>query len=270
MNNDVTIITAFLDIGRDSWEGYKRNVDQYLKAFSVYLKYDYKMIIYIDDRYYKDVFDMVDFSEHKNNKIVIPINESWMEKNIWSWTRLERETEIMNSDSYKSLVADRIRLNYPENTNPKYTILTHSKIDFVNHAIESNFLDSKYFAWSDFGYFHDKTSFEFLPNSTLDVNKFDLDRVNLCLINPIDDNDKDEIWTLKNAPEKIGAYFFFGTKEKLDIFQNLCHRFLIEYQERGIADDEQGLWLKCYFHDPDLFKLHVFGSWHRALKAFSL
>lgn len=266
--NNVTLVTMFYDIGRSSWDKrFTRKVDEYFEAFKTFLNYDYVMIVFIDDRYIDKLSIIV--GDNKNVTL-IPINESWLKLNSLSWSKLDKERDIMNSDSYKNLVSHRIAANYPENTIPEYTILTHSKIDIVNYVIDSNLSNSQYLAWVDFGYFHHKTSEDFLPNGVLDLNKFNLDKINLCLINPIDDNDVNLQYTLQVAPEKIGAYFFFGSKEKLKEFHTQCHLMLDEFQKNNIADDEQCLWLYILLSKPHLFQCYVFGAWHRALKYFSI
>ena len=268
--NDITLVTMFYNIGRESWDLYPRKVAEYINAFEVFLNYDYNMVIFVDDRYYNQLNEKLQNSDFKHNKQLIPINEQWLFDNLWSWSRLDQETKIMNSKKYKSLVAHRIARSYPENINPSYTILTHSKIDVVNYVIENNLTDSKYLAWVDFGYFYDKTTAEFLPNDVLDINKLNTEKFNICLIQPITPLDKDYLFTLHYAPEKIGAYFFFGSKQIMKEFQQLSHKWLIKFQEEyNIADDEQAVWLQCYFDNPDLFELHNFGKWHQALREFS-
>lgn len=265
MNTEITLVSLFFDIGRETWGLYPRKTQDYIESFKIFLKYDYKMVVFVDDRYYDQ---LKEFNDDK--KLLIPINKEWLFENLWAFSKYERECEIMNSDYYTKLVKHRIDLNYPENTNPLYTILTHSKIDVVNYVIENNLSQTEYFAWVDFGYFYDKTSKDFLPTGSLDITKFDLEKINLCLINPITDRDSDILYTLKYAPEIIGAYFFFGNRSVLKQFQLLCHDALVQFQKIGIADDEQGLWLQIYFQFEHLFKLHVFGKWHQALKYFSL
>ena len=268
---DNCLVTFFYDINRSSWNGgFSRNTNQYIESFKVMLNYDYNMIIFIDDRYIGEVESIINSSPYKHNKKLIPINEEWLTQNIWSWSKLSREIEIMNSDNYKKLVLHRINAHYPENINPMYTILTHSKIDFVNYVIDNNMTNNDIVGWVDFGYFHNKTNDNFLPKGVLDLTKFDLSKVNICLIKDIDERDKDIIYNLTKSPEKIGAYFFIGRKEGMKEFQNLSHKWLVEYQKMGIADDEQSLWLQCYFENPGLFKKHVFNRWHAALKHFSI
>jgi hypothetical protein len=102
------------------------------------------------------------------------------------------------------------------------------------------------------------------------MDLLNLDTVNICSVNKIDENDRDILYTLKKAPEKIGAYLFFGNKIKLKEFQLLCHKWLDYFQSINIADDEQHLWLQCFFEKPELFTEHVFGEWHLGLKKFSI
>jgi protein YibB len=266
--NNTTLITFFYNIGREKWRSYPRTVYEYIDAFDIFLNYDNEMIIFVDDRYFDLIKHKIDYSKYKNKK-VLPINLDWMKKNIWAWQKLDRETEIINDEIYKNLVRHRVEKNYPENTNPYYTILTHSKIDFVNYAINIGLVKTDYVGWVDFGYFHNKSSNEFLPNGSLKIDKLDSEKINLCLINPIEPSDKEIVYTLQNAPEKIGAYFFWGSKNNLKLFQDMCHKWLEYFQSINIADDEQHLWLQCYFENPDLFKLHTFYKWHQALREFS-
>lgn len=266
-----TLVTFFYDIKRESWsDKTSKSFDKdYLEPFKILLNYNYDLIVYIDDKYYDILLSEVEESNNTKTKLY-PINEEWMKKNIWAWNRLDREKEIMNSDSYKNKIPKRISMGYPENTRPEYTILTHSKIDFINYAIEEDNNNSDYYMWVDFGYFQNKTSSKFLPSKgVIDIDKLNTETVNICSVNKIDDKDKDINYTLVNAPEKIGAYLFFGTKDNLKEFQLLCHKHLEHFQEIGIADDEQHLWLQCYFEKPELFTEHVLHGWHLALKRFS-
>lgn len=268
MNN--CLVTFFYDIERENWKQFSRSSYDYINSFNVMLEYNYEMVVFVDEKYYDIVKKNIENSKYPENKKIIPINEKWLEKNIWSWGKLEREKEIMSSEYYMNLVQHRINNHYPENTNPKYTILTHSKIDFVNYVVDNNLTNCDIVSWVDFGYFQNKSTPNFRPNNVLDLNKFDLNKINICLINDIDEYDKDIIYTLKNSPEKIGAYFFLGDKNNMKKFQSLCHEWLVKYQELNISDDEQSLWLQCYFQNQDLFKKHVFGKWHMALKHFSI
>ena len=43
-DNDITLVTAFIDIGRDKWQNqeFNRTTDFYINSFLTYLNYPYK------------------------------------------------------------------------------------------------------------------------------------------------------------------------------------------------------------------------------------
>lgn len=268
--SEVTLVTAFYDIGRSKWNSqFTRKSEEYIESFRVFLSYDYNMIIYVDDRYYEKLNKLVESSPHAKNKLLIPINENWMSKNIWTWTKLPREKEIMSSDNYRKLIPHRIAAKYPENVNPEYTIITHSKIDFVCKAIDDQMISTDIVVWVDFGYFYNKTQDKHIPKKRFDTSKLDLKKINLCGMNEITEEDRNILYTLTHAPVKICAYLFAGTKDKMKWFQSQCHEALEIYQDNGLADDEQALWLLCYFSNKDEFKIHYFSEWHLGFNYFT-
>lgn len=271
--SDVTLVTAFFDLDRSNWSSpmFRRPNEDYFRAFSRLVSCDYPMVIYVDDRHLDALATLVDGSMGSNVKKVVPISEKWMQDNIWAWSRLQRESEIMESGYYKQLIPQRIALGYPENVNPRYTILTHSKIDFLCHAADSKYTDNNILLWTDFGYLSDKAvGGGFIPRKNLIGKNLIADKVNLCsLNNPIVEQDFDPIYTLRNAPEKLTAGVFGGKQDTLRKFQSVSHGCLLKMQEMGIADDEQALWLACIKAMPSLFAIHMFPGWHYGLKYFT-
>ena len=57
LQGEITIVTSFFDIGRENWDIYNRSVDYYLESFYNYLKLDYHMVIFIDERYINLILD---------------------------------------------------------------------------------------------------------------------------------------------------------------------------------------------------------------------
>lgn len=252
----ICYVSAFLDIGRERWRKCERKVSSYFNCFSPFVQLFSKnskdtMIVYIDDKYFDHFSTLI-----KGTSIqAIPININFMNNHIFAWSKLAKEREIMNSDEYRD--AFPMRLSYPENTIPEYTLINHSKIDFVNLAMKiCNF---NYFCWVDFGFFQIPQR---IPRSLLDINKLDTTRINYQLLNPITEKDNDIIYTIEMAPERIGGFFFFGRRDKMVEYQALYHETLEYFQDNNIADDDQHLALRCYFKNPNLFKLHLIRIWH--------
>ena len=259
----ICYVSAFLDIGREKWHTYPRDISTYLRAFSPYVDMfkrdlpNHEMIVFIDKVHHQALLNLV-----KDSKIkCIPIDEDFMKENIHVWSMLDKETEIMNSAEYKDAFYNR--MSNPENTQPKYTLINHAKIDFVNHAM--SLTTAEYFAWVDFGYFQHICN---IPTNPLSLHKLDCDKVNYQILNNLDDNDSDIIYTISEAPERFGGFFFFGNRAVLQEYQKLYHSVLKEFQELNLADDDQHVAMRCYFAKPEMFKLHHNSSWHKALIMF--
>jgi hypothetical protein len=154
--DDITLVTAFLDIGRDKWKNndFKRTTEFYINSFLTYLQYPYKMVCYIDEKYISKVLDEYRKSPHQN-KIFIPINQSWLDENIHAWSLIENDRLVLNGQQFKDFLKKRLPIMYPngipetnvrehlcpENIYPEYNVVNHSKIDFIMHAIKNNYID---------------------------------------------------------------------------------------------------------------------------------
>uniref|UniRef100_A0A6C0D0L8 Uncharacterized protein n=1 Tax=viral metagenome TaxID=1070528 RepID=A0A6C0D0L8_9ZZZZ len=261
--NKICYVSVYLDIGRSKWNKYPRTFEDYLERFLPYFtlfssesEKDQHMILFIDDRYTKFLESHI----NSNTRIhLIPINLEWMKTNLPMWQTLEIEKNIMNSESYKKLISHRSEC--PETYCAEYTLINHCKIDFMNYVIDNICTDSIMYAWTDFGFF----SRDYLiPKRLLDINKFDLSKINYTLLNDFTEYDRDVYYTLMHAPERIGGFFFCGSKNSMKKYGELYHYALNYYQSNNIADDDQALAQFCYFRNPDMFNF-VYKSpiWHQ-------
>lgn len=248
------LVTAFFDIGRNAWSQYRRSVDEYFNSFKPYLDLKHEMIVFIDDRYSQQFRDLCN---NNTNITIIDINMDWLMTNIHAYGRLDQERAIMKSDSYKQLVSHRS--SCPECFIPEYNMLQHAKIDFVCYVIVNKLSSAEYFAWTDFGYFK---SSKLMPNNPLQLDKFDLKKINFQTINPVREIDNDINYTLKVARETIGGFFHLGSKELLLKYQELYHEVHEDFHNKGVVDDDQHLMLQCYFRNRDMFHLWDLHGWH--------
>lgn len=267
----ICYVSAFLNIGRDEWVNFTRSFEDYLDSFLPYIELFKKhhdknvngekwcMVLFIDARHYDCVCEKIDEVYDQMPITIVPIDDDFLNQNSPLWTRLNREREIMESVEYKTKFAHRLR--FPENSNPKYTLINHAKVDFLAYALNHIDTVSEFFCWTDFGYFKNKN---LMPESLLCLNKLDIYRVNYTLVNPITQNDSDIMYTMNNAPEVIGGFFFFGNRDVLLKYQKLYHEMHLRLQNLNLADDDQHIALRCVFEQPDLFCLHLLGRWHMA------
>jgi len=263
--------TAFLDIGRTNWSSFSRSSEKYFRDFTPHLDLfnkenpgNYRFAIFVDRTLERFMTDYLLHREHlqahiKNGIIrVILIDNDWMTKNIPLWRRLEREAEIVSSDEYKTTLSQR--LNFPENNNPKYTLINHAKVDFL--SLTANiFPEAEFLAWVDFGFFSKP---ENIPKTLLDVKKFPKGKITYTLLNPLTKLDSSLYYTLLFAPERIGGFFFLGDRESIGIYRDLFHTIHSEFQKAGLVDDDQHIALRCVFRNPGLFAF-IRAGWHKAL-----
>lgn len=263
--NKLCYVTSFLDLNRENWKSFSRGFDKYFSDFLPYVELfknntseEHELMVFIDKKHFERVNKAC---KGVSNIRVIPIDRNFLSTISPLWQRLDKEREVMESGNYKSLIPHR--LNFPEHYNPEYTLINHAKIDIIMYA--TRFTDSRYFCWSDFGYFSYP---ERIPKRLIDIELLDKERINYTLISEPTDEDKDVLYTLQNAPERIGGFFFFGNRYVLRAYQTLFHKVHESLQKQGIVDDDQHLALRCYFLKPSLFKLHNLGGWHKALTHF--
>jgi len=284
-DNDITLVTAFLDIGRENWKNndFKRTPQFYIQSFLTYLQYPYKMVCYIDDKYIDAVLSHYENSPYKN-KIFIPINKDWLTKNIYAWSLIENDRLILNSDTYKNFLKKRLPIMYPdgipetnvrehlcpENIYPEYNAINHCKIDFIMYAIENKHIETYFTGWTDFGYFNtyhsDGSS---LPHSILDTSNFDRNKITICLRRKIIDNDKNMFFTLLYYYELFIGAFYAGPTHIMKRFQELYHDSVINLYKNSISDDDQHVYIQIHVRDPEIFNLCIFdGDWPKALTVF--
>jgi hypothetical protein len=229
------------------------------------------MVVFIDEKYIKEVLNKYSNAKYKKTTF-ITINKKWMEDNIYAWKQLSRAEEIMKSNEYIELVKPRINSGNPENIYAEYNAINHSKIDFIQYAISSNYASiNDIICWSDFGYFNSvyHNNFNEYPLFSLDKNKISPDHISLFLRNKLDKNDENMEYTLVNAPEKITGSFFSGPAKLMLELQTLYHISLNELYKNNISDDDQHVYFRCYLKNPTIFKLYVNNTaWPKAYTYF--
>jgi hypothetical protein len=261
-------VSAFYDIERQNWTTFSRTFSTYLERFTPFIHLFSKiteecnnMIVFIDEKHYHTLFDLIQKHNKENKNIhLIQINKQFLQQ-LSSWRKIQRENEIMNCENFKKLIYHR--RHCPECYIPEYTMINHSKIDFINFVIDNNLSEKDVFSWVDFGFF---SKDENIPERLLDLSLFDLSKITYSLINPIEEIDNDKIYTLIFAPEKIGGFFFIGNKNSMKEYQALYHNVIDLYHSIDICDDDQAIAIACYFKNKNLFSFTSNYGWHTIFK----
>lgn len=250
----VCYVTAYLDIGRESWKTFSRSFEKYFSAFSILLnlckKEKQRLVVYIDE----NVGEKINEENKESFVTFLKINKKFL--NIISplWKKLKKEEEIMFSENFQNLI--KHRNHCPETFSPEYTLINHAKIDFLNYT--SIFEPADIFVWVDFGFFSERYS---VPDRLLDMKMINTDTINYFCLSEIKSVDTDPYYTLKYAPERVCGDCFMASREKIKEYAKLYHEEHKKLQEMNIVDDDQHLVLRCYFSRPDLFTLNFIERW---------
>ena len=64
--NNLCIVTAYIDINRDNWEHFQRTTNDYIVGFKPYLNFTEEMIVFIDEKHYSHIQNLINESGKQN------------------------------------------------------------------------------------------------------------------------------------------------------------------------------------------------------------
>lgn len=266
MKSSTTIITAYFDIGRGDWTANKgfreklaRSVDVYFSYFERLAALENEMIIFSSP----DLKPRVEAIRNGKPTTVIVIDIKKKFRYIRS--RIEK---IQKDESFTNRLEPR-QLKNPEYWSPEYVLVCNLKAYFVNKAINMGLVKTPLVAWIDFGYCRK-------PNVTRGLKIWDF---------PFDES-KMHLFTIKKGLTvtsqqqvfdfMIGNHVYIiggaivGSQHKWKEF----YKLVLESQKitlnNNIVDDDQGIFVMCYYKRPDLFNLNYLGrgKWFDLFRCF--
>jgi protein YibB len=246
--SDITIVTAFYDIGRGDWTPDKglphylqRTTDTYIERFSHMAKMENEMV----------VFSTPDIIERLQ-----PLREgrvtNWISFDIFTQfdELIKNIHNVHKSESFQNSISPSQRAN-PEYWNAHYVAVNFLKSIFVNLAIKHNMVKSDLVSWLDFGYCRTADK---IPASRKWSFDFDVNKMHLFNYKDYDGKPIQEIIST-NDVYILGAKIVGGVTA-WPKFEELMKSSLIGLLENGLVDDDQTLMLLSTIKEPDLFELH--------------
>lgn len=253
--SDITIVTAFFDIGRGNSSiqyanTQTRTADTYLSYFEYLAQLDNDMIIFTSPEFEQKILELrqgkptqVLLFDFKNK---LQYHRQWIQK-------------IQDSTEFKQKINPRQRDNI-EYRSADYVLITNMKAFFVNRAINANLVKTKLVAWVDFGYCR---SVETLANVKRWQFDFNTEKVHFFSINKrvgkIDSLDKVLDFIFNNRVYIIGGVMV-ATPQKWQQFVQLLHKNQKELLKMNVIDDDQGLFIMCLWKYPTLFQINFLGK----------
>lgn len=263
--NDITIVTAFFDIGRGEWTPDKglphylqRTTETYFERFSHMAKLDNEMVVYTSIEYEDKVKELR--AGKKTEVVVVDFKYGFdfLKKQI---------AQVQQSQEYQNAIHPDQRAN-PEYWNPDYVLVNALKSTFVMQAIHNGFTSNDLVAWLDFGYCRTADA---LNGKNKWQYSFDKDKIHLFNIrepNDITISLEDIIAT--NRVYMTGPCIVAG-KYAWDDLYYLTNHSMNHLLKNNWIDDDQTLLYMAYNSAPDKFELHPVSEndWFVAFKDYN-
>lgn len=247
--NDVTIVTAFVDIGRGEWEGVKNNqliphyikrdTDTYFKRFERLTKLKNKIICFTEEKFFERIRSI------REDIILIGINSLW-----------DDHQHLLTKIEHVQLQPEFIRFvtnpSSPEYWSSKYVVINFMKSHFVNYAVEQGLIETNNAAWLDFGYCRDEV---YCPENKTWV--FDTEnKINLFCQNQFT-HSKPIFEIIRTGEVYMQGCHIVAPKNSWKYLKQLVNDNLGLLFGVGLVDDDQTLLLMSYKSAPELFKLNT-------------
>lgn len=262
--NDITIVTAFFDIGRGEWSPDKnlpaylqRTTKTYLDRFAHLAKLENHMVIYTS----KDLVDDIKFLRQDRSTDILTIDFN----NSFNVLR-EEITKVQTSTEFQSKI-NPMQVRNPEYWSADYVLVNLLKSSFVNRAIQGNLIQDDLVAWLDFGYCRDETTLNGVKEW-----RYPFDKAKIHFFNIKDWQEGTFIQdVIVNNDVHITGPCIVAGKEMWPSLEQLMHHNINELLKNNLIDDDQTLLLMSYLQKPELFELHTVSSndWFIAFKDYN-
>ena len=263
--NEITIVTAFFDIGRGDWTPQKglphylqRTTDTYFDRFANMAKLDNTIIVYTSE----DLADKVwDIRKEKEDKTVVCIVD--FEKEFDEYRSSIRK--IQNNPEYLAKI-NPSQIKNPEYWSADYVLVNLLKSHFVNHAIGSGTAYTDLVAWLDFGYCREPST---LNDVTLWQYPFNKEKIHLFNIKEYAGTSLTDI--IANNDVHVTGPMIVASQKMWPKLEELVDKSFRELIKNDLIDDDQTLLLMSYLQQPESFELHPISpnDWFIAFKEYN-
>ncbi|GMB01268.1 WlaTC/HtrL family glycosyltransferase [Pelosinus sp. IPA-1] len=256
--SEITIVTAFFDIGRENWRNFERDKNKYINYFRFWARIQNKLVVYTDPITAEKVWEIREEYGLKDRTNVIVIdNIKLLDEEIFS-----KIQQVVSDNTFTNF---RERPDNPESHSALYNYVTYLKPYFIADAVKRRHANGM-IAWVDFGYNHGgeactiSSEFDFLWNYDFS------DKIHIFATEEIDN------MPIFDIVRKMRVYISGGIIIAPDfLWQKLADLFrksVLHLSHCGLADADQTLLVMSYREAPKLFEVHPVMDWFMVLKEF--
>lgn len=253
--NEITIVTAFFDIGRTNFKELPRSNDKYLEHFKFWARMKNNLVIYTDSVMGPKAMKVrEEYGLKDKTKLVIIDDISTIDNDLL--------TRMQKIDNSKPFLNYRYNPNATEN-NGFYNYVMLLKTWCIKDAVDNGVTGQV--AWLDFGYNHGGDVF----TDPLDFDyewKYNFeDKVTYFALKE-DDGEPIFKKVASLDPVIMGAPFVVSSKYANELWEleKECMNSLLDV---GFTDDDQLIMLMAYRKKPSMFDIKL-SNWFMPLKDF--
>jgi len=247
--NEITIVTAFFDIGRSDWTPDRglphylhRTTDTYFERFEYLAQLENPMVIFTSAEFVNTIKGI---REGKPTDILtVDFKNSFKELR-------KAVSEVQTNPNYQAKI-NPMQVRNPEYWSADYVVVNALKSSFVNQAIKRNLVQTDLIAWLDFGYCRTEQT---LNGVTKWQYPFAKDKIHFFSIKDWKEGTFIEDVIINNDVHITGPCIVAG-KEMWPTLEELVHHSIDELLKNNLIDDDQTLLLMSYLQKPELFEIH--------------
>lgn len=247
---NISIVTAFYDIGRGDWTPEKGHPHYLHRPNNVYIERFKRLTRLHNDITVFTSPDLVEklekACEGSTSKVTVVGFDI-----LTAFSGMKNEIrQIQQSPQFiKKINFSQIR--NPEYWNSDYVLVTNLKALFPTIAIAEKLVKNDMVAWIDFGYCRSDNN---ITASQQWNYNFDPEKIHLFAYKDYD-NTPIETVVANNDVYILGAKVVASAKKWTELNQ-LMEKSFNELLAKSMVDDDQGLWLLSYILKPEIFELH--------------
>lgn len=251
---DITIVTAFFDIGRGNWTTpvngreiphyIPRTTDTYFNYFRNLAKVKNDMVIFCDKGHVDLVRNIRNTNAPGSKTTIFDVDFNETVKDLKAVIEM-----VQSNPAYVNLMIDP---HMPEYWNADYVLVNLMKTDFVLHAYAQQAIKTDLVAWLDFGYVRGEST---LPKNL--VWKYDFDSTKMHYFNkrPIDMH-RPIFDIIRHNDVYIMGCHLVGGQQAWIKHKEMNTVSLKALLRCGLIDDDQTFLLMNYRMEPNSFELH--------------
>lgn len=268
INQSISIVTAFFDIGRGNWskktgseDRLTRTNEQYFNYFKSLARLENQMIVYVAPEHKDKVLALR--QGRPTEVVTIDFEQRFADC-------ISKVEKIQQDPSFRQQINPE-QIKQPEYWSAKYVLVNNLKPYFVVNAINDGLVSNNLVAWVDFGYCRTDEAVAGISNwyHDFDPNYMHLFRVRrrYRIAKSLDAIPKA---ILNNEVYAIGSSFV-GTKDKWLEFYEVVKSCQKQTLANNMVDDDQSMLFMAYLSRPDFIKLHYLGKnqWFSMFQKFN-